>query len=97
MAYGGTVGPTNRLGRQPNDPPGPHALTSTRNSKLETRNFPYDANGNMTEIDGLRCTWDFKDRLVGVEDNAMRAEYRYDYTDRRVLKRVWTKSLTNSL
>jgi hypothetical protein len=46
----------------------------------------------MTDIDGLHCTWDFKDRLVEVEDDKMRAEYRYDYTDRRVIKRVWPKA-----
>lgn len=91
MSYGGTAGRVNRSGRAKNDPPGPHALTSISN-----RSYPYDANGNMTQIDGLKCTWDFKDRLVGVEDNTMHAEYRYDYTDRRILKKVWTKPPTNS-
>jgi hypothetical protein len=50
----------------------------------------------MTEIDGLRCTWDFKDRLVAVEDDTMRAEYRYDFTDRRIIKKVWCKPATNA-
>jgi RHS repeat-associated protein len=50
----------------------------------------------MTVIDGLVCTWDFKDRLVSVENNEMRANYTYDYTDRRVLKTVWPKAATNS-
>jgi YD repeat-containing protein len=93
MNYGGPSGRSNRLGRQAGDPPGPHALTSTRNSELETRNFPYDANGNMTEIDGLACTWDFLNRLVAVENDSMRAEYRYDYTGRRIIKRVTRKPL----
>lgn len=88
MNYGGAAGRTGRTGRQPGDPPGPHALTSIRNSTLETRNYPYDANGNMTVIDGMSCTWDFKDRLVAVEDDAMRADYRYDFSGRRVIKRV---------
>lgn len=95
MNYGGAAGRSNRVGRQPNDPPGPHALTAI--SQLSTnnpppRNYPYDANGNMTEIDGLRCTWDFLNRLVAVEDDTMRADYRYDYTGRRIIKRVTPKS-----
>jgi RHS repeat-associated protein len=96
MLYGGAAGPANRVGRAANDPPGPHALTEVRSQKSEVRNLRYDANGNMTEIDGLRCTWDFKDRLVAVEDDTMRAEYRYDYTDRRVIKKVWSKPATNA-
>mgnify|MGYP003344556001 CR=1 FL=1 len=35
----------------------------------------------MKVIDGLQCTWDFKDRLVAVENDQMRATYTYDYTD----------------
>jgi YD repeat-containing protein len=91
MSYGGAAGRSNRVGRQPNDLPGPHALTSV--TQLSTNNpqprtYPYDANGNMKEIDGLRCTWDFLNRLVAVEDATMRAEYRYDFTGRRIIKRV---------
>jgi RHS repeat-associated protein len=91
LNYGGGAGRFDRIGRQPNDPPGPHALSqiSTPNSQL--RDFPYDANGNMTEIDGLQCTWDFRDRLVAVEDDTMRAEYRYDFTGRRIIKRIVPK------
>jgi RHS repeat-associated protein len=91
MGYGGAAGPANRLGRQPADPPGPHALSqiSNSNSAVTNRVYDYDANGNMTSIDGLRCTWDFKDRLVAAEDDTMRAQYCYDYTDRRITKYVW--------
>src|SRR5262245_12093752 len=96
MTYGGAAGPTNRLGRQSNDPPGPHALSSLQHPASSARSYPYDANGNMTRIDGLRCTWDIKDRLVEVEDDTMRAEYRYDFTDRRIIKRVWPKSPISS-
>jgi RHS repeat-associated protein len=96
MSYGGASGPANRVGRAPSDPPGPHALSSVQHSALATRSFPYDANGNMTCIDGLKCIWDFKDRLVAVEDETMRAEYRYDFTGRRIIKRVWPKPVTNS-
>ena len=88
MDYGGTSGRFNRNGRQPNDPPGPHALTSIAN-----RDYSYDANGNMKAIDGLACTWDFLNRLVAVEDDTMRAEYTYDFTGRRISKRVTQKSL----
>ncbi len=46
----------------------------------------------MTVIDGLTNTWDFKDRLVSVENTNMRAVYAYDYTDRRISKAVFTKT-----
>jgi RHS repeat-associated protein len=46
----------------------------------------------MTHIDGVGCTWDFKDRLVEVEDQTTRTEYRYDFSDRRIFKRVWQKA-----
>jgi hypothetical protein len=42
----------------------------------------------MREIDSLHCTWDFMDRLVQVEDQSMHAEYCYDFTGRRIIKRV---------
>ena len=94
MDSGGIAGRFGRMGRTATDPPGPHALTritqpSTTNS--QARQYPYDANGNMTDIDGLRCTWDLKDRLVAVENEEMRADYTYDFTDRRITKRVVPK------
>ena len=94
LAYGGDVGPSNRMGREASDPPGPHALTAiTPPSEVgePKRRYRYDANGNMTEIDGLVCEWDFKDRLVAVEDGEMRAEYTYDFSDRRITKKVHWK------
>jgi YD repeat-containing protein len=96
MSYGGAAGPANREGRQAGDPPGPHALSGIEHPVSGARSFPYDAKGNMLEIDGLHCTWDFKDRLVEVEDDTMRAEYRYDYTDRRIIKRVWPKTASEA-
>jgi len=94
MASGGSAGTSGRVGRQPTDPSGPHALSSIENrqSQIENRQYPYDANGNMTVIDGLTNTWDFKDRLVSVESTNMRAVYTYDYTDRRISKLVLTKT-----
>lgn len=84
MSYGGTAGPSGRIGRNANQP-GPHALTAVSGG---SRSYPYDANGNMESIDGLTCTWDFKDRLIAVENATMRAVYSYDYTDRRITKLV---------
>ncbi|MBI2926735.1 MAG: VCBS repeat-containing protein [Verrucomicrobia bacterium] len=40
MAYGGTAGRANRTGRQPNEPPGPHALTSISNLKSQIDSTP---------------------------------------------------------
>ncbi len=91
MGYGGASGKANRSGRQPADPPGPHALTSVTSGG---RAYPYDGNGNMTVIDGITNTWDFKDRLLRVESTNMVAFYAYDYTDRRITKRVIPKSLS---
>lgn len=90
MSYGGTIGPIGRIGRNGGQP-GPHALTAVSGG---SRSYPYDANGNMETIDGMTCTWDFKDRLVAVENATMRADYTYDYTDRRITKRVTPKGGT---
>ncbi len=90
MAYGGAAGPSSRQGRT-NPAPGPHALTNVDNHAQggnDTRVYDYDENGNMKNIDGLACTWDFKDRLVAAENATMRAEYSYDYTGRRISKKV---------
>ncbi len=92
MDSGGAAGRSNRAGRTPSDPPGPHALTQIRNQNSEIRNYPYDSNGNMLVIDGITNIWDFKDRLVRVESAAMVADYAYDYTDRRITKHVRYKS-----
>lgn len=91
MNYGGAGGRRNRRGRTTAEP-GPHALSGIQHPASGTRHFPYDANGNMTVVDGLTNFWDFKDRLIRVEDTNMVARYTYDYTDRRVLKRVWPKA-----
>ena len=53
--------------------------------------YNYDANGNMEDIDGLVCAWDFRDRLVVVENDTMRAQDRYDHTGRRIIKKVFWK------
>ena len=93
MASGGPIGTSGRPGRKPGDAPGPHALTSVVNPQagIPARNFAYDDNGNMQNLDGLACTWDFKDRLVVTENDQMRAEYSYDYLGRRTRKTVTSK------
>ena len=88
MSYGGAAGRTGRSQRAAGDPPGPHALTSVENG---SRSYAYDENGNMTALDGRALEWDFKDRLIAAEGAGMRAEYVYDYTDRRVTKHVTPK------
>jgi RHS repeat-associated protein len=95
MRYGGGLGPKDRVGRT-DATPGPHALTSAGPAGAE-RHFDYDPNGNMTSLDGLTCTWDFADRLRSVEDDKMRAEYIYDNTDRRIVKKVWNKKAGTAL
>jgi RHS repeat-associated protein len=87
MSYGGSMGASGRIGRDGGQP-GPHALTGVTGGD---RSYAYDANGNMESIDGMDCTWDFKDRLIAVENERMRAEYSYDYTDRRITKKVTPK------
>jgi RHS repeat-associated protein len=88
MSY--TGGRFGRFGRDPCDPPGPHALTATANGAT----YQYDDNGNMTDIDGAVCTWDFKDRLVRYQKDGVDARYTYDYTGRRITKLVTKDGLT---
>lgn len=88
MSYAG--GRFGRIGRDPCDPPGPHALTATANGGV----YEYDDNGNMTNIDGAVCTWDFKDRLIRYQKDGVDARYTYDYTDRRITKLVTKDGLT---
>ena len=101
MESGGLAGRSNRAGRQPGDPPGPHALTQiippAALTNASPRVYPYDDNGNLTNVDGLAATWDFKDRLVALEDAAMRADYVYDFADRRVTRRVTAKAGATNL
>ena len=91
VTSGGSAGRFGRGGRGTSDPPGPHAMTRITQGE-SIRDFPYDANGNVLNLDGLACVWDFKDRLVSVEDTTMRADYSYDYSDRRITKRVTPKA-----
>jgi len=76
-----------RLGRDGGEP-GAHALSQLSS---RTNSYSYDDNGNLRAKDGAVFTWDFKDRLVSVEDAKMRTEYRYDYKHRRICKQVMPK------
>jgi len=87
LAYGGSAGATNRLGRL-NPEPGPHALTKVSSGN---RSLLYDANGNVRQLDGAQCVWDFKNRLVALDDPLVRSDYRYDYRGVRQLRLVTWK------
>jgi RHS repeat-associated protein len=91
MESGGAGGRFNRIGRAADDPPGPHALTRITGSG-PSRDYDYDANGNLVSLDNLTCEWDFRDRLTAVENAEMRAVYTYDHTSRRVIKTVHWKN-----
>jgi len=95
LSYGGADGASNRDGRNGSEP-GPHALSQI--STQAGTSLSYDANGNITQQNGGTLTWDFKDRLVAVEDDASRAEYAYDYKHRRITRYVTPKqSSTNAI
>ncbi len=87
MSYGADLGASGRGGRG-TSAAGPHALSGVGHPTLGNRAYTYDLNGNMTEIDGLTCQWDFEDRLVEARNEEMTARYFYDHADRRVIKEV---------
>ena len=93
LSYGGAGGRRGRAGRRPGDAPGPHALTAVQRGAAGGGEVqvPYDGNGNVTRVDGTVLSWDFKDRIVAAETAEMRAEYAYDYSDRRIVKQVVRK------
>lgn len=88
MSCGGSAGTANRLGREPGDPPGPHAITGTEKGPDGAMTYAYDDNGNMLTDRGMSFTWDFKDRLVGLTNGSKTAQYTYDYTDTRKKKSI---------
>lgn len=87
MFSGGSAGTFGRVGRNPGDQPGPHALTATDNGTNQ-RTFDYDDNGNMIDNNGDGYVFDFADRLGQVIKDGRDIRYLYDYTGRRVVKRV---------
>lgn len=89
LEYGGALGASNRIGRTTDDP-GAHAVSRAVAGDVE-RTFDYDANGNVTAMDGLALTYDYEDHVLEIEDAQMRVEYAYNFDGRRARKRVWTK------
>ncbi len=77
-------GRSDRGGRRPGDPPGPHALSGTASG----HGFKYDSNGNVTVHDAAQLSWDFEDRLVRHEGPGSASDYVYDHSGRRVIRRV---------
>jgi RHS repeat-associated protein len=97
MTSGASLGAWGRGGRG-SSIAGPHALTTvTPTGGGSPRSYSYDKKGSMTEIDGLTCRYDFKDRITSAENDQMRASYLYDHTDRRVRKTVIPKSSPTTL
>ena len=88
LSYGGVAGTAGRTGRT-TAAPGPHALTHVTSGD---RSLTYDADGNVRNLDGADCVWDFKNRLVALDDAAVRSDYRYDYRDQRKLRQVTWKN-----
>lgn len=91
LGHGGAAGSSGRGGRLPGDPPGPRALSAIPPSQHDVPEVPYDDNGNVTRAHGFTCHWDHRNRLVVAENDSVRADYTYDYTGRRVIKRVTRK------
>lgn len=90
LGYGGDAGASGRLGRAPDEPPGPEALTRIEKDG-DIREFVYDSAGNMTRLDGLSLAWNYQNMPVSAENESMRAEFWYDHSGRRVAKVVWGK------
>ena len=88
MKSGGKKGTWNRIGRNPGDMPGPHAITETEKGTDESISFTYDDNGNMTTNRDMTFQWDYNDRLIGVSDDTIKAKYLYDYNGIRTKKQV---------
>ncbi len=92
MRYGGDAGGSGRGGRLPGDPPGPQALVATASGE----SMGYDDAGNLVRRGDMRFEWDARGRLAAAEDGTMRAEYRRDWSGRRVWKRVVPREGTES-
>ncbi|GAB4172324.1 MAG: hypothetical protein Fur0032_11700 [Terrimicrobiaceae bacterium] len=72
---------------------GPHAVTSAvgANPQDASRVLTYDDNGNLASERDIIYSWDFKDRLKGIETPSEKVLFFYDYLNRRVGKQVFTK------
>ncbi|MCK5231190.1 MAG: RHS repeat-associated core domain-containing protein, partial [Desulfobulbaceae bacterium] len=88
MTSGGNKGSWNRIGRNPGEAPGPHAVTGTGKGTEGAMDFSYDDNGNMSLHRGMIHTWDYKDRLAELVNDTKKAKYIYDYSGTRKKKTV---------
>lgn len=71
---------------------GPHAVT-----QVHGKAWTYDANGNLATKPGFTFTWDQRNRLTEIHgENGLRQVNTYDYSDRRIAKRV-INGATNQL
>ncbi len=86
LRYGGDSGSAERGGRHPGDDPGPQALVATDSGEA----LGYDDAGHLVRRGAMQFEWDARGRLVAAEDGAMRADYRRDWTGRRIWKRIAT-------
>ncbi len=87
MASGGALGSVDRTGRNPGDPPGPHALTGTESGL----GFVYDDNGNLArDGEGAVYEWDFKDRARRIRKGETEVEFVYNYNGTRTVKKSRT-------
>lgn len=82
VSYAG--GRSNRAGRSPADPPGPHALTGTASG----HRLSYDADGNVTVLDDARLDWDPEDLLTSYQAPGIEARYLHDHAERRIVKNL---------
>jgi len=86
MISGGFKGTWYRNGRNPDDMPGPHAITELENS---SKFITYDNNGNMISKNDITYQWDCNDRLIEVINGDISAKYFYDYKGSRKKKQIF--------
>lgn len=84
MSYGGSEGAWDRVGRNANDPAGPHAVTNFIYWDGSSINLSHDKNGNIETYRKLEYNWDIKDRLTSVWKNANHITNSYDFNGLRV-------------
>ncbi len=94
IAFGGSAGASNRIGREIGDPPGPHSITSTINGHT----FEYDSNGNVTRNGMTSIDWDYLNRPVSYSQLSRSLTFIYDSRSKAVArKELVGDRLTRSL
>ena len=87
LSSGGKKGSWNRKGFTSDDDAGPHALTSILNNDFVSK-ITYDQNGNIKTYKQNTLIWDYKDKLLGIQNDKYNASYLYDYSGTRKKKYV---------